>query len=89
MKVTEIIRGLLDLIDGEEIHQEPQAPDYEEEIIVPVQEPVVEPEIMNRPNEIYTSLEIIDTMGNDLNAIKKPEDVKSATFPMFFGMTNG
>jgi len=88
MKVTEIIRGLLDLIDSEVSSQEPQVVDYEQEVVEPTQ--VIEPNnVVSRPNEIYTSLELIDTMGNDLNAVKKPEDVKSATFPMFFGIRNG
>jgi hypothetical protein len=82
MKVTELLRGLLDLIDGVETQQEPQANDYEDEVVQPeVQEPVV-----NRPNEIYTSLEIIDSMGNDVNGPVSPENIKAATFPMFFGM---
>ena len=88
MKVTEIIRGLLDLIDGEKTVDTQPVVDYEDEVVEPIQ--VIEPDtVVSRPNELYTSLEIIDTMGNDLNAIKKPEDVKSATFPMFFGIRNG
>ena len=85
MKVTELLRGLLDLIDGQETEQ-PQTVDYEEEVVQP--EPTQEP-VVNRPNEIYTSLELINTMGNDVNGPATPEQVKTATFPMFFGMKNG
>lgn len=87
MKVTEILRGLLDLIDGQETQQEPQINDYEDEVAL------VEPEkpthLSNSPDEIYTSLEIINTMGKDANGPVTPEQVKTANFPMFFGMNNG
>lgn len=87
MKVTELIRGLLDLIDGQETHQEPQINDYEDEVVV--LEPEKPTHLSNSPDEIYTSLDIINTMGNDVNGPVSPENVKTATFPMFFGMTNG
>ena len=87
MKVSELLRGLADIIDASESQQEPQVNDYEEEVIFQPEEPGQE--ISNRPNEIYTSLEIIDNMGNDVNGPVKPEQVKTATFPMFFGMNNG
>ena len=84
MKVTELLRGLLDLIDNVDTQQEPQAPDYEEEFVQPkVAEPT---ELSNSPGEIYTSLEIIDSMGNDVNGPVRADQVKTATFPMFFGM---
>jgi 2,3-bisphosphoglycerate-independent phosphoglycerate mutase len=87
MKVTELLRGLLDLIDGVDTQQEPQVTDYEDEVIEPEQAKIQH--LSNSPDEIYTSLEIIDTMGNDVNGPVTPEQVKTATFPMFFGMTNG
>ncbi len=82
MKVSELLRGLADIIDGAEA--QPQANDYEDEMSCSVEDP--KPEISNSPNEIYTSLEIIDRMGNDVNGPARPEQVKTATFPMFFGM---
>ncbi len=87
MKVTELLRGLLDLIDGVDTQQEPQITDYEDEVVEPEQ--VKTQHLSNSPDEIYASLDIINKMGNDVNGPVAPEQVKTVTFPMFFGIKNG
>lgn len=87
MRATEFIRGLLDLIDqaggAEQSSDQPQVNDYEDE--VSLEEPN-DTQYSNSPDIIHTSLEIIDSMGNDVNGPVRPDQVKTATFPMFFGM---
>lgn len=85
MRVTEIIRGLLDLIDGENTEQKPEVVDYEEEVIIPQEEPEQDM-LANEPNEIYATLDMIDSMGQDVNGPATTDQVKTATFPMFFGL---
>lgn len=87
MRATEFIRGLLDLIDQVDDTKSsivnPQPNDYEDEVSV---EPDEDTQYSNSPDVIHTSLEIIDNMGNDVNGPVRPDQVKTATFPMFFGM---
>jgi hypothetical protein len=85
MKVTELIRGLLDIIDNEK-DEKPQVVDYEEEVIVPKLEPEEPVELSNSPNEIYATLDMIDQMGQDVNGPATTDQIKTATFPMFFGL---
>lgn len=92
MKVTDIIRGVLDLIDGAE------NPQPEPVVAVAIDTDVdqelsdmqqlagilgVEPEYANEPNEIVAPVTASFPAGDDVHQSKNPADIRSDSLSMF------
>ena len=92
MKISEIIRGVLDLLDRAE-QQEP-------EVSVRIQTPVsAEDEELTRlkqiagltgtstyttePNEQYADIDAVTASGTDINKSKNPADIRSNSISMY------
>jgi hypothetical protein len=93
MKITDIIRGILDVIDrAEEPEQEPAvalAIQVEpEEQIMDMQRlagilDVNEPEFANEPNEIVAPIGAAFPAGDDVHHSKNPADIRTNAPSMF------
>lgn len=91
MKVTDIIRGVLDLIDGAEAPQEPQiAVAVEinpEEELADMQRLAGllgnEPEFANEPNTIISPVPAAFPAGDDVHHSKNPADIRADSISMF------
>lgn len=91
MKITDIIRSVLDIIDGaEETTQEPVvaiAVDAEpEEQIVDMQRLagiLSDPEYANEPNEIVAPIGAAYPAGDDVHQNKNPADIRTDSISMF------
>jgi len=93
MKITDIIRGVLDLIDGAE------APEQEPVIAIAIDvEPEAElmdmqrlagiladPEFANEPNAIVAPLGAAFPAGDDVHHSKNPADIRTNAPSMFPG----
>ena len=91
MKITDIIRGVLDVIDGAE------APDQEPAVAIAVDvEPQAElmdmqrlagiladPEFANEPNEIVAPMAAAYPAGDDVHQSKNPADIRADSVSMF------
>ena len=91
MKITDIIRGVLDVIDGAE------APDQEPAVAIAVDvEPQAElmdmqrlagiladPEFANEPNEIVAPMTAAYPAGDDVHQSKNPADIRADSISMF------
>lgn len=87
MKITDIIRSILDVIDGPD--SEPEVVDYEEEVS-PMDElsRVVQlagnsPQLANSPDEQYADQAVIFTVGDDMHKPKHPSDLRADSFSMY------
>jgi hypothetical protein len=93
MKITDIIRGVLDVIDrAEEPEQEPAvalAIQVEpEEQIMDMQRlagilDVEEPEFANKPNTIVAPVGAAFPAGDDVHYSKNPADIRTDSISMF------
>lgn len=91
MKVTDIIRSVLDLIDGAEAPQEPQiavAIDVSpEEELADMQRLAGllgdEPEFANEPNTIVAPVPAAFPAGDDVHHAKNPADIRTNAPSMF------
>lgn len=91
MKITDIIRGVLDLIDGAE------SPEQEPAIAIAVDvEPEAElmdmqrlagiladPEFANAPDEIVAPMGAAYPAGDDVHQSKNPADIRTDSISMF------
>jgi hypothetical protein len=89
MKITDIIRGMLDFIDG--VDGKEETVDYEEENPTCELERIVQlagdnPQFANSPDEQITPSEVIFSMGNDLNKPKHPSDIRADSISMYPNM---
>lgn len=83
MKATEIIRGLLDLIDNLETEKE-ESVDYQEETPDNAND-IPLSQYSNSPDEHVTPVDTILSMGNDLNKPKHPADIRVSTVALYPG----
>ncbi len=91
MKITDIIRGVLDLIDGaEQTEKEPEiaiAVDVEpEEQIMDMQRLagiLADPEFANEPNAIVAPVGAAFPAGDDVHQSKNPADIRADSISMF------
>ncbi len=91
MKITDIIRGVLDLIDGaEQPEQEPAvaiAIDMQpEEQIMDMQRLagiLADPEFANEPNKIIAPISASFPAGDDVHYSKNPADIRADSISMF------
>lgn len=91
MKITDIIRGVLDLIDGAEAsEQEPAvaiAVDVEPEAeIMDMQRLagiLADPEFANEPNTIVAPVGAAFPAGDDVHSSKNPADIRTDSISMF------
>ena len=91
MKITDIIRSVLDIIDGAEPPaQEPTvaiAIDVEpEEQLVDMQRLagiLADPEFANEPNEIVAPMTAAYPAGDDVHQSKNPADIRADSISMF------
>jgi hypothetical protein len=97
MRVTDIIRGILDIVDRAEqpeqeehiaiaIQQEPQP---EEEMQIAVMQQLAGivsdegPIYANEPNELVSGMEAACPSGTDMHHSKNPADIKSNSISMY------
>jgi len=90
MKITDIIRSVLDIIDGAEA---PAEPSVAVAIEVEPQEQLVdmqrlagilaEPEFANEPNEIVAPIGAAYPAGDDVHYSKNPADMRSDSISMY------
>ena len=91
MKITDIIRGVLDLIDSAEAaEQEPVmaiAVDMQpEEQIMDMQRLagiLADPEFANEPNEVVAPMTAAYPAGDDVHSSKNPADIRADSISMF------
>ena len=91
MKITDIIRGVLDLIDGaEQPEQEPGiaiAVDVEPEAEIMDMQRLAgileDPEFANEPNAIVAPVGAAYPAGDDLHQSKNPADITTDSISMF------
>ena len=91
MKITDVIRGVLDLIDGAEAAEaEPTiaiAVDVQpEEQIMDMQRLagiLADPEFANEPNEIVAPVGAAFPAGDDVHQSKNPADIRADSISMF------
>jgi hypothetical protein len=90
MKITDIIRSVLDIIDGAEAPVEPAvavAIEVEpDEQLVDMQRLagiLAEPEFANEPNEIVAPTGAAYPAGDDVHYSKNPADMRSDSISMF------
>ena len=91
MKITDIIRGVLDLIDGAEAaEQEPVmaiAVDTQpEEQIIDMQRLagiLADPEFANEPNAVVAPMGAAYPAGDDVHSSKNPADIRADSISMF------
>lgn len=97
MRVTEIIRGILDLIDGvEQQSREPQATAYSDRDIkrfrqiVDIADNDQQSQYANQPNEQYASVDAVTVnAGTDnLTGVKDPRDIR-AEHPQLYPTPTG
>jgi hypothetical protein len=105
MRVTDIIRGVLDIVDRAEqpeqeehiaiaIQQQPQ-PEEEMQIAVMQQlagiisEPEQEQMYANEPNELVSGMDAACPSGTDMHHSKNPADIKSNSISMYPGFQAG
>ena len=105
MRATEIIRGLLDLIDKEEAQAEVAGEPTATVTIIPGEEQgdemdrfkqivdlITSPEkqYSTRPDEKYADIEAVTTLaGGGLNGTKDPADIRGSTQAMYPGKVYG
>ena len=95
MKVTDIIRGLIDLIDSEaadSVEAPALAPEPELDAVVVMQRLAgleQEPEYANEPNEVVAPFTAAFPGGNDMHAPKNPADIRTNAPSMFPGFQAG
>lgn len=90
MKITDIIRSVLDIIDGAEAPAEPAiaiAVEVEpEEQIMNMQRLagiLADPEFANEPNEIVAPMGAAYPAGDDVHQSKNPADIRTDSISMF------
>ena len=98
MKITDIIRGVLDLIDGAEapeqtpaiavaVELEPEAellePEAELMDIQRLAGILADPEFANEPNEIVAPVGAAFPAGDDVHSSKNPADIRADSISMF------
>ena len=91
MKITDIIRGVLDLIDGAEAPE--QTPAIAVAVEVEPQEQIADmqrlagiladPEFANEPNEIVAPVGAAFPAGDDVHQSKNPADIRADSISMF------
>ena len=84
MRATEIIRGLLDLIDQVE-HSTQETPQIAVQISA-TEEPAV---YSNEPNEMVQSMLAVTPSGTDMHHSKNPADIRTNAPSMFPGFQAG
>jgi hypothetical protein len=103
MRVQEIIRSILDMIDGAETTENIPRPDepvpnehfYDDDVrrfrqIVDLADQGQETEYSNTPKEEYASIEAVTTAaGGGVNGPKHPADIKTSTQSMYPGKLYG
>lgn len=91
MKATELIRGLLDLIDQ---YEKPEVNVTAVKVDTGVDEPFAmiknllqsrsNSDVQNRPNEAYSGIEAVTTdAGGGLNGPKHPDDLRGSTVNIY------
>jgi hypothetical protein len=92
MKITDIIRSVLDIIDNA---QEPAPPEIAVAVQVEPAEEIAdmqklagivgtdEPEYANEPNEVVAPITAAFPAGNDVHHSKNPADMRSDSVSMF------
>jgi hypothetical protein len=83
MRATEFIRGLLDLIDSVESHDETPS-DYVDE--VPEVDVEIDTQYSNSPDEMYADEDTLFSIGNDINKPKHPSDLRTDSFSLYPNM---
>jgi len=91
MKITDIIRGVLDLIDGAEAQE--QAPAVAIAVDVEPEEQIMDmqrlagiladPEFANEPNEVVAPMTAAYPAGDDVHSSKNPADIRADSISMF------
>ena len=101
MRITDIIRGVLDLVDLDTNREQPieqpmdaivavaQQPDIPDELAIIQQlaglEQSFEPEYANEPCEVTASIGAAFPGGDDVNSRKNPSDIRTTTPSMYPG----
>ena len=91
MKITDIIRGVLDVIDGAEtteqapvvaiaVDVEPEAELMDMQRLAGI---LAEPEFANGPNEIVAPMTAAYPAGDDVHYSKNPADIRADSISMF------
>lgn len=78
MRATEILRGLLDLIDNLENVEDTDVTDCGCESDCDCQS-----QLQNSPDTFVTPIDTILSMGNDLNKPKHPADLRVSTVALY------
>jgi len=101
MRITELMRGILDVIDGVE---RPQPDDSVEEkgytdtdvkrfkqIVDLADQPEIAPEYSNQPNEQYADIDAVtvDAGADSMNGTKHPADLRAAQPNLYPGTAYG
>lgn len=104
MKITDIIRGILDVVDQEQqsavppvairIHAEPeQQPEQEPDLLPVIQQlagvKCTEPEYANEPKETVAPLKAAFPGGDDMHSRKDPSDIRTNAPSMYPGYQAG
>jgi hypothetical protein len=99
MRITELIRGVLDIIDGVDQNQttDPSPSAYKDtdikrfKQIVDLADQGQPTEYSNTPKEEYASLDAVtvDAGADGLNGTKHPADIRSDSVAMYPGTTYG
>lgn len=82
MRATDFIRGLLDLIDDVQTHEQ-TAVDYAEENPTSDVNCDTENEYSNEPDEQITPVDTIMSIGNDVHHPKDPADIRVSTVALY------
>lgn len=91
MRVTDIIRQVLDIVDAAEAPAEPEIEIAVEPIGIPEPDEVamisalagLEPGYANEPAEVVAPLQAAFPGGDDVHQKKNPADIRSNSFSMF------
>jgi hypothetical protein len=86
MKVTEIIRSILDIIDQSEEAAPEQAivVDFEEECPQELEQIIQLAGFANKPDELYAdAAKVTIDAGGGLNGPKHPSDIRADSFSMY------
>ena len=98
MKITDIIRQVLDIVDSAECPAEPEVavqvepigiPEPDEVAIISALAGVPEPEYANEPAEIVAPLAAAFPAGDDVHQKKNPADIRTNAPSMYPGYQAG
>ena len=89
MKITDVIRSVLDIIDSSEqtehVNQD-YMPEHGDDEIARMKELIGEPEVQysNSPDELYADIKKVTVdAGGGLNGPKHPGNIRTTNFPMY------